>query len=165
MNVVWNDKMILRTSKADPWRRPCLCLPSYTHSSDIQLPPTHKFRYCRFLLRFIVLFVKHRCLKVAKTRPRLLPYWAQQSVSVTSWTRPAFVASLSILNHWRAEQALLHWFKKNNNCKPTDCALGSLSWKQKSTSLVNKNKKSWINDQIQYEDENGSVHGFYVFRF
>jgi len=28
-----------------------------------------------------------------------------------------------------------------------------------------KIKKSWINEQIKYEDENGYVHGLYVFRF
>ena len=48
----------------------------------------------------LVLFVKHQCLKAVKTQLWLLPFCAQQSVSVISWTRnECLTKTLSQANH------------------------------------------------------------------
>ena len=84
-------------------------------------------------------------MKVAKTRPWKLPFCAEQSVSVTSWTRPACVAKVS--NNVTSRTFLFFYWERANEhgCIPRS----SISKQRKSTSFVQNIHKT-IKPSVQH---------------
>ena len=71
---------------------------SQTEAARPSLPIGMKWKiYIQlFFTRFLVPFVKNHHFKVSKTWPWVLPFCAQQPVSVASGPRPVYVATVSV---------------------------------------------------------------------
>ena len=80
-----------------------------------------KIRHTAVSIYFLAPFVKIHCSEVAKTRPWVPPFYALQTMSVTSWARPLCVAKVSntsrgiLIRRERSSNSCKYWL--NNRMK------------------------------------------------
>ena len=67
--------------------------------------------------KFFAPFVKIHCSEVAKTRPWVPPFYALQTMSVTSWARPVCVAKVLNTSRGIPFLFLIRRKRSSNSCK------------------------------------------------